>query len=216
MKRLLFATALAAVSLTVVEANTGQGWYVSGQAGIGAFFLSGEGSFYTKNSNGVLEKLSADSGALPSYGLQFNWGYSHKFENNMTLGAEFAVLSPGVRLGYMVENKHHIVAGVHYAAIARALIATAVNAMEKSLSEAQKDNFDLKLTGASGLGASVAYEYFTPSKNFFRVQLRADYYGVEGKLGGVSKLGDSAFPFVIDGKGTAWDVTLYAGVGTQW
>lgn len=150
-------------------------------------------------------------------GLQFNWGYSHRLDNNMTIGAEFTVISPAVRLGYMVDNTHHIAAGVHFAAFTRLMLSTIVEAAEKNLTAAQKENFELKMDGISGLGASISYEYFTQAKNFFRVQVRADYYGLEGKVGAATKVDAGApLPFALNGKGTAWDVTAYVGVGTQW
>lgn len=62
MKKIFLATALAAVSLTSVSADTskaGKGWYVAGQVGYGAFFLLGDGTFY-KNESGKLTALTAD------------------------------------------------------------------------------------------------------------------------------------------------------------
>lgn len=220
MKKILLATALAAVSLTGVKAAStpaGKGFYVMGQVGGGALFLSGDGKFYEIKEGKLTEFAKDASKTLFLPGLQFNWGYSHRFENNMTIGAEFTVISPAVRFGYMASDRHHVALGVHYAAVTRFALSSIIDVAGKNLTEAQKKAFDLKLDGASGLGASVSYEYFTQSKNFFRVQVRADYYGLEGTVAGVTQLEKTAMlPFALDGKGTAWDVAAYVGFGSQW
>ncbi|MDP3935973.1 MAG: hypothetical protein Q8Q56_03190 [Alphaproteobacteria bacterium] len=220
MKKILLATALAAVSLTGVKAEStpaGKGFYVMGQVGGGALFLSGEGKFYEVKEGKLAEMAGDKSKTLFLPALQLNWGYSHRFANDMTVGAEFTVISPAVRFGYMVSDRHHVALGVHFAAVTRFALSAIVDAAEKNLPEEQKKAFELKMDGASGFGASVSYEYFTQAKNFFRVQVRADYYGLEGKVGGVKQLEKGALlPFALEGKGTAWDVTGYVGFGSQW
>lgn len=169
MKKNLLAAALLVVSLTGVKAEstpTGAGFYVMGQVGGGALFLSGEGKFY-EVTDGKLTEITGDkSKTLFLPGLQLNWGYSHRFANDMTVGAEFTVLSPAVRFGYMASDRHHVALGVHFAAMTRFALSSVVDAAEKNLTEAQKKNFELKMDGASGFGASVSYEYFTQAKNF--------------------------------------------------
>lgn len=196
----------------------GQGFYICGQLGGGMLFLSGEGSVYEIDSQtGVLRKTSGNgsvSQALPS--LQLNWGYSHRFDNDLTLGFEATVVSPAVRFGYMMNNQHHIALGVHYALVARVLLDYMVDYAKKDIPAERKKFFKLDLEGISGLGGSLSYEYFASSKNFFRAQLRADYYGVVGEVGGVAKVKKGLLPFAIDGKGTAWDITLGVGFGSQW
>lgn len=159
---------------------------------------------------------SSSSKFFPSIGMQLNWGYLHRFKNDVTLGAEFTVLSPALRLGYMLNNRHHISCAVHYAAITRLGFDAAVSYLERNLPDDKKDIFHLELKGLSCLGGSAMYEYFTSRGNFFRMQVRADYYELEGKVGSVTKLESKLLPFVVDGKGVIWDVTAYFGVGTQW
>lgn len=226
MKKILLAAIFGIVSLTTIKATTqdfnptGKGFYICGQAGGGVLFLSGEGKIYEINSQtGVLNQSAGNgsvSQALPS--LQLNWGYSHRFQSDLTLGGEFTVISPAVRLGYMINDRHHIAVGAHYALVARMILGYIVEEIKKDLPDDKRDLFSLDLDGLSGIGISVNYEYFASSKNFFRVQLRTDYYGAEGKVGGLDKIskGSKLLPFALDGKGTAWDVTLGVGFGSQW
>lgn len=139
---------------------------------------------YKKKSDGTLERQEesgTDSMFMP--GLQLNWGYSHRFESDMTLGFEATIISPAVRFGYMIQDKHHVAFGVHYALLTQMLIDTFVKQAEEGMTPAQKEVFSLKSDGLSGVGASISYEYFTESKNFFRAQLRAEYFSLEGKVG---------------------------------
>ncbi len=224
MKKLLLATAISAASFVSLSAEAGKaaspagkGFYICPQLGGGALILSGDGKFYKKDSDGALSILDEAKESIfigmPSF--QLNWGYSHRFLNDMTLGFEANLISPAIRFGYMVQDQHHISMGLHYALITQLMLSVIVDQATEYLYPA--DIFSLKTDGLSGVGASLSYEYFTASKNFIRAQFRVDYYGLEGKVGTVRQLsGNSMLPFGLDGKGSAWDVYLSVGFGSQW
>lgn len=151
-----------------------------------------------------------------SPGLELNWGFSKRFANDMTLAFEAAFLSPGVRLGYMLGDTHHIALGAHYGLAGKLIAGSILDLAKKEMTEEDKKNFKLDFTGLSFAGASIGYEHFTAAKNFFRVQLRADYYGIEGSVNArAARRADTILP-LINGKASVWDITTYIGFGSQW
>jgi hypothetical protein len=224
MKKILLATVLTAVSLTSTHAEhevkpAGKGWYIAGQVGGGVLNLAGEGKFYQQKDGVLKEDAKEDKGLLlPWGGVQFIWGYSHRFAQDMTVGFEAALVSPALRLGYMIKDCHHLAVGVHYATFYQGLLSTLVQKLKEDMAKEHpelKDSFKTEFDTLSGFGLSLGYEYFFPSKNFFRTQLRADYYGGTINLGDVTNK-KTKLPVLINGKGHAWDITLYVGFGTQW
>lgn len=225
MKQLLVA-ALVAMSFNSISAAAplgpqyspaGNGFYIVGQLGGGVLRAAAEGSSTTIYDGGRVEKEANDGVVyLPSAGLQLNWGFSKRFSNNMTLALEAAFLSPGVRLGYMFDDHHHVAFGAHYSLVGRLIVGSVLDRAKKDMSEIDKQAFKLDFTGLSFSGASLSYEYFTEAKNFFRAQFRADYYGIEGNVSArAARSADTWIP-LVNGKATLWDFTLYLGFGSQW
>jgi opacity protein-like surface antigen len=222
MKKFLLAAALAVVFLTGVNAEptpAGKGVYLALQAGGGKLFAGGGLQWYEVDASGNLKlKSEAGSGSIWCPSIQFNWGYSHRFVNDVTLGFEATVISPAVRLGYMINDKHHFALGVHYGLTS----VFAINKLFQYIDEhyvpkEAKDAFSLNLDTLAGLGGSLTYECFSQSKNFLRVQFRADYYGVTAKVDPKVKLqGVGSIPFLVNGNGSLWDVYLAVGFGSQW
>ncbi|QOL19913.1 hypothetical protein [Candidatus Bodocaedibacter vickermanii] len=216
MKKNLLAAALVAVSLTGVKAEstpTGEGFYVMGQVGGGKLIL-GEGFKWHKiGADGKMTpKDTADNlllGWLPS--MQYNWGYSHRFANDITLGLEATVISPAVRLGYMLNDMHHFALGVHYG-------WTSILFMDLNILW-NKTTVSKEFDPLCGVGGSFSYEYFTPSKNFFRVQLRVDYYSGKITTNEIQWLPEfNNYPPAVQEKieGSVLDVYASVGFGSQW
>lgn len=184
-----------------------------GQIGGGVLRFSADANA-TVYENGQLKKEATLY--FPSAGLQLNWGFSKRFSNDLTLGFEAAFLSPGARIGYMIGDTHHISLGAHYGLAGRLIAGSVLNLVKKEMTEEDKKNFKLDFIGMSFTGASISYEHFTQFKNFFRVQLRADYYGIEGSVNAsAARHADTSIP-LINGKATIWDITTYIGFGSQW
>lgn len=220
MKKVVFwAIGLIALSLNSASAAApkyspaGNGFYIVGQIGGGVFRISADANaqIYQKGEvkkDGIVY--------FPSAGLQLNWGFSKRFDNDMTVGFEAAFLSPGVRVGYMIGDTHHISLGAHYGLAGKLIVGSVLDFVKKRMKEEEKKKFKLDFTGLSFAGASICYEHFTAAKNFFRVQLRADYYGIEGSVdANAARHADTIFP-LINGKATAWDILVYMGFGSQW
>jgi hypothetical protein len=225
MKKFLLIVLVLALSEVSAEMYNsrpnGEGVYIVPQMGGGVLILSADGKLYVKhaeNNGRLLEGQLNRSYVQPLPSLQLNWGYSHRFDSNATLGFEATVLSPAVRLGYMINDRHHIAVGVHYALIARLILNYAVDYVKDELTKQGLDraSFSLDLDALSGIGGSLSYEYFTESKNFFRLQVRADYYSAQGKVGNALSLTNVPIKFAIDGKGAAWDIMVGVGFGSQW
>ncbi len=113
----------------------------------------------------LVDTTSGDSVCFPLPSLQLNWEYSYRFGSNMTLGSEFTVLSPAVRLDCMISDRHHIVVGAHLALMGRVALSFAITQAQRNIINSASDGFKQEF---SGVCASLAYEYFTQSKNFLK------------------------------------------------
>lgn len=145
-------------------------------------------------------------------------GYSYRFDNNITLGFESVVISPTARLGYIINDAHHISVAPRYALATQLFFNWGHNHLREEFYKENpelKNTIDVNFHALSGVGVSLMYEYFFPSKRFIRLEARGDYYGADVKIKVPEDFKEWLSAESFKGIGYVWDATVYLGFGTQ-
>ena len=106
-KHLIISLLLSTIALTSAQqANSsskpGNGFFLGAVAGIGTRIMSTDGTLYKKDpdtSNLHLTPQPEKTLLTPMISWQLFAGYTYLFDNNITVGLEVSLLSPGPRIG---------------------------------------------------------------------------------------------------------------------
>lgn len=217
---------MSTISLTTApQANSsskpGNGFFLDAAAGIGTRLMSIDGTLYKKESD-TLELILTPQPEKTLLTAMISWqlfaGYTYLLDNNITVGLEVSLLSPGPRIGYMIQDNMQLSVGTHYNFFFDPMFKDATTLTTTNRDEKTEVINTPTFSALSGFGASIVYEYFTPSKLTYRVDLRATYLRADNVLMVTkpSAKATSFLPYSANGNLSVWDISLSFGVGQQW